>query len=382
MRLQRPLAVLAVFATIVLSAAPACAQQRRQPAPGNSLGQNAALCYWQAFAHLPKLEPVGSDAPEPDLAKALESGKDALLYLHRGAAIGPCDWGLHPEDGPYLLLPHLSKGRDLSRLACMRVKQDLAGGKSGDAVEVAADSLVMGRHLSADLTAIISYLVQLMVERSTIETLAAGLAGADPAALEALDRRLAALPQGGSLAACMRVERDLGTGWAIRELQKMDDAGPWKDRVLGPYSFNEGGPQPAKIEALAAAAGGTRQGALKQFEALTPYYDELDTIIKLPRDQFRARLDALQKRAAGNPFVEATLPAMGRVYDNDAAGRTRLTMLKAAVAILRGGPERAKEFKDAAGAALEYHQAPGGFELRSSVVEKDMPVVLKVGGKR
>jgi hypothetical protein len=224
--------------------------------------------------------------------------------------------------------------------------------------------------------------VQLATERATIESMAPRLASLHPAALDALDRRLASLPPGGSLEACVKVERELGIGWAIGQLRKMNDQDPWKDRVLAPYVMNEGAPQPGKLDALVAAAGGTRQGALGQFELLLGYYDEVGKAIALPRDEFRAKLAELEKRTEGNAFAAATLPAMARVYDNDAAGRTRLTMLRAAVAVLRGGPEKARGFTDATGSPLEYRPAPGGFELTSKVIEKDKPVTLKVGGKQ
>ena len=73
---------------------------------------------------------------------------------------------------------------------------------------------------------------------------------------------------------------------------------------------------------------------------------------------------------------------MNRLYDKEAAGRTRLIMLRAAVAALRGGPEKVSQFKDASGTPLEYSATADGFEVRSKVVDNDQPVVLKVGGKR
>ena len=388
MRPREPLSVVAVFATIALVAAPLLAQ--REPARTNALGRNAALRYWQAFAHMPKLDEqqqklLGAaptaDAPDPAAAKLADEAKDALLYLRRGAAIGPCDWGLHPEDGPNLLLPHLAKGRDLARLACVGARRDLAGGDKARGVDAAADAIVLGRHLSTDLTAIVSYLVQLAVERNAIETLAPHLAGLDAASLDQLDRRLAALPPGGSLEACMRVEREAFLDWAIGHLRQMNDQDPWQERVLGPFAADPSGQGKAQVDAAVAAAGGTRQGVLKQFEALRAYYEQVPPIARLPREQFRAKLADLEKRSEDNPFAKLVLPTMGKVYDRDAAGRTRFTMLKAAIAVARGGPDRAKEFKDAAGAPLEYHAADDGFELRSGVIDQDKPVTLKVGGR-
>jgi hypothetical protein len=384
---SRSLTVLMVITTLTLFTAQAPAQQRQpQPTP---LGQNAALWYWQAFAHMARLDdeqrkllsaPPAAPAPGAEAAALADAGKDALLYLHRGAAIPACDWGLHPEDGPYLLLPHLAKGRDLARLACLRARGEFARGDGPAGVDDAADTLVMARHLSADLTAIITYLVQLGVERISIEAVAPHLAGLDKASLDRLDQRLAALPPGGSLEACMRVERDAFIDWAISHLRQMKDQDPWKEKVLQPMSSSP--ESPTDVDAIVAACGGTRQGVLKALEGLRPYYDELARLLPLPRDQFRARLADLEKRMEGNPIARAVMPSMQRVYDRDAAGRTRLTLLKAAIAVVRAGPEKARDFKDASGASIEYQATPDGFELRSKVVDEDQPVVLKVGGKR
>ena len=383
MRHRTALALLTVFATLALHAAPLPAQ--RQPAPqppGGALGQNAALQYWQAFAHLPKVPAPGDTGPDPDEAKLVESGKDALLYLRRGASVGPCDWGLHREDGPYLLLPHLAKGRDLGRLANMKVRRDFAAGDGSEAAQTAADTLVMARHLSTDLTAIVSYLVQLAVERAAIENLSPHLGALDAATLDALDRRLAAVPPGGSIDACMKVERESFLDWAIGHLRQMNDQDPWKQKVLGPFTGDESGDEKAKVDAAVEASGGTREGVLKQFESLRSFYEQVPAITRLPRDQFRAKLADLEKQAQGNPFAALVLPTMGKVYDRDAAGRTRMTLLKAAIAVARGGPDKVREFKDAAGAPIEYQAAPDGFELRTRVLDNDKPVTLKVGGKR
>ena len=383
-------ACVVVSATIVLFASLTPARQA-PPAPRrDGPGHNAALRYWQAFAHLPPLDgprqklladAANGTAAGADAAELAGGGRDALLYLRRGAAIGPCDWGLHPEDGPNLLLPHLARGRDLARLAAAQARLDFAAGDGRRAVDTAADAVVLGRHLGTDLTAIVSYLVQLAVERVSIEALASHLAGLDPAALEQLDRRLAALPPGGSMGACMRVERESFLEWAIGHLGRMTDNDPWKEKVLGPFGGGTD-PERANIDRVVAAAGGTRRGVLAQFESLRNYYRELEEILPLPREQFAAKLAEVEKRARENPLASVTLPSVMKVYDRDAAGRTRMTLLKAAVAVARGGPERAREFRDASGAPLEYHATDAGFELRSTVADDGRPVTLTAGGKR
>jgi hypothetical protein len=233
------------------------------------------------------------------------------------------------------------------------------------------------------VTAIISYFVQLNVEGMAINTLAPHLAGLDAAQLDALDRRLAALPPGGSVQACLKVERESFLDWAIANLRRMNDQDPWKERVLGPLAMGEGGAADKdKIEAAVQAAGGTRQGVLRQFETLRSYYDEVGAIVTLPREQFRARLAEIEKRTEANPLAKSVVPTMARVYDKDAAGRTRMTLLKAAIAVVRGGPEKARDFKDASGVPVEYQAAGDGFELKTKVVDEDKPVTLKVGGKK
>ena len=162
----------------------------------------------------------------------------------------------------------------------------------------------------------------------------------------------------------------------------MNDNDPWKEKVLGPFSVNEGQAEKDKVDKIVAACGGTREGVLRKFEELGPFYEELGGIIRLPREQFIAKFSDLQARAKANPLAVEVLPSMVRVYDRDAAGRTRMAMLKAAVAVARGGADKAKGFKDAAGRPLEYQETADGFELRSKVIDNEKPVALKVGGKK
>lgn len=389
MRSRHVPARLVALSLITLLSSPSRAQPQPLAAPGP--GENAALRYWQAFAHLPKFDeaqqkllaaPPAAGRADAKATELVASGRDALLYLRRGAAIGACDWGLHPEDGPHLLLPHLAKGRDLARLASLNARLDFAKGDNGRAVDHAADAIVLGRHLSTDLTAMISYLVQLAVERNAIETLAPHLGGLDAASLDRLERRMAALPAGGTLEQCMRVERASFLEWAVAHLGKMKDQDPWREKVLAPFAAGDPAQSKEKLDAVVAASGGTRAGVLEQFEALRPLYDELGPMVQLPRDEFRAKFAALQDRAKNNPLASEVLPAMTRVYDKDGAGRTRMTLLRAAVAVARGGPERAKEYKDATGAPVEYQATADGFELRTKVMDEESAVMLKVGGKK
>src|SRR5579871_3125082 len=98
-----------VFAFLLLSTAHA------QPAQSASdLGQNAALQYWPAFHFLPNSEADLKKLSEwrtLDLDDKSESLIGSLRYLHAGAQLKQCDWGVDLSQGPYTLLPFLNKAR-------------------------------------------------------------------------------------------------------------------------------------------------------------------------------------------------------------------------------------------------------------------------------
>src|SRR5436190_21054565 len=115
--MTRCLPVAALTATLFAAALLPAAEQA-PPA-----GANAALKYWTGFGAMPRLdkdqekllEDVAA-APLNDAARTLaDAAGQSLLYLHRGAALPQCDWALNTEAGVYLVLPHLSKARELAR---------------------------------------------------------------------------------------------------------------------------------------------------------------------------------------------------------------------------------------------------------------------------
>jgi hypothetical protein len=357
-----------------------------QTAPRQT-SNNAALRYWQAFAHTPELNEerqkslAAALAPDGKLSdehvKLLEESRDALLYLRRGAALKECDWGLHYEDGPYLLLPQLVRSRNLGRLAALRTRHRIEQVDGKGAVEDTLDALTLARHAGADGT-MVSYLVQLAIEQVAMESLAAGMAGLDPAALDAVAKRLESLPPGGSLVATTRTEKESFFDWARTRLRAMKDDEPWQETILKPL-----GDQSGALEQAIQTAGGTRQGVLEQLDAFAPYYGEVAKILPLPRDQFLARHKELRAGVDKNPIGKLIVPAYEMAYERDQAGRTRMTMLKAALAAVRQGPDAVKAFKDAAGNPIEYRKTDAGFELRSPLTDREnKPVVLRVGKGR
>src|SRR5690242_13959571 len=85
-----------------------------------ALEPNAALRYWAAFDFVPHtqeqlavLENWQREPLNDSTDKLLHEGRHALEYLQEGAQQAECNWGLNYSKGPMLLLPELSKCRDL-----------------------------------------------------------------------------------------------------------------------------------------------------------------------------------------------------------------------------------------------------------------------------
>jgi hypothetical protein len=346
---------------------PAAAVAQPPAAKGEKQG-NAALKYWQAFALMPRFDEAQQailterDRPLDKAAhKLIEDGKNSLANLHRGAELRQCDWGLNLlEDGIEALLPHLSKARELANLGLLRARWNFEQRKFQAGLDDVGDVLTLCRHVGTDGT-LISLVVQMAIEQASIELTARYLPAFDAEDHRRLAARLDALPPGGTISAAVLMERETAAKWMMRQLRAQN------------YGVNHA------LEAAVRAAGGPA-GPTKQLEELIANYEELARIAALPRDQFETKWAAAQKKLEGNAFARQLLPALDKVYDAAERNRTVWALLHAAHAVAQGGPDRLKDFPDPVGSgAFEYREFPGGFELKSKLVYKGQPLVLKVG---
>jgi hypothetical protein len=389
-RLWTLLAILALLWPL-----PALAQTpAAKPDPGN----NAALKYWQGFALMPRRDKdnerffSGWDkVPLDDEAqKMIASSGVALTYLHRGAQIGSCTWGLNLDEGWYCFMPHLDKGRSLSNLACLRIRARFEQGRPGEAAEDVADLLAFGRHLGSD-DYLIGLLVQGGTEQAAIDLAAPHLTELDALALKHLARRLDDLPPGGSLAAALRMEKVVWLGWFAREVKAIEDlpAGEQQDRILRllgvPDPTPENERQAREVRALLQATGNpTPRQLLGRIEDTADYYDEIIELTALPPDQAQARASDLRRKVKEtNPVGDYILPRVTVILERAAEMRARMALFRAAVAVAQGGPGRLKQVPDPFGQGPFEHRAlPRGFELRSKLTVKGQPMTLTVGAAK
>jgi hypothetical protein len=383
-----------ILATFFLSAAllpptPAAAQA---PGAGPDNGANAALNYWQAFAFLPALDKGQEKLLEGWNKVPLDAAARELIgkyrmsraYLHRGAKSPRCDWGEAYEDGIRMLLPHLPKSVTLARLAALNARHEFAQGQWAAGAEDVAALLGLARHLEMDRI-MIANLVGPRIEAMAIEAAAPylpELRSALPAATSAV---LDAPSTGATLPEMVLMEKQIGPIWLIGELKAAERRqegswqGVWNEIFEAP---NEGGANPDRE---AARAVKTLDQALKSLEDALPWYDRMAEVAALPREGFDKQYPELLSRAkAASPVGGLLLPSLDRMVEVRRRAQAQRLLLKAAMAVVQGGPEKLKDVKDPFGdGPFEYRDLGKGFELKSKLIFRGQPVTLTAGqGKK
>jgi hypothetical protein len=354
------------------------ADETRDPAA------NAALQYWKAFSFMPtldkdqeKLLDDWSKAPLDDAAtKLIADSQNSLMFLHRAANAPYCDWGLDYNDGMSLLLPHLQKARDLTRLAALRARYEFEHGNKKTARDDATAMMTLARHVGRD-PIMICILVQYVIEGMTIDLLAPHvpeLKVPPSHAREMFDR----LPKAATLAQTLPTEKKYMAEWAIRKLREAEQAksGSWRDMWNG---MLQGGDAPETVVKIA-----TYQEAMKLIEDVLPVYGDLEKLVALPPAEFAKQYPPFkEKTKAANPLAGTLLPAIDKVRNSDHRNQARMAMLLAAIAVAQDGPDALKSIKDPFGdGPFEYRRLDTGFELTSKLLYEDKPVTLIIGQRK
>lgn len=345
---------------------------------------NAAIKYWQAFGLLPALDkdqegivnewdkaPINAAA-----LKIIEQSRNSLEYLHRGAKLAQCDWGLEYKDGINMLIPHLAKVRTLANLAALRARHEFERGNAKAGWDDVRAILMLARHVETD-PIMISQVVGYGAEGIAIQAAASHLQDSKPSLADAAVV-LDLLPANPTYTQMLQVEKQTSAEWLIQELLIAEKNKPgswrkaWNDLLGGP---NEGGTETSKAPAVKSL-----DEAVKLLEGLPPLYDEVARLTELPWPEFDARYSQfIQKVRASNAAAAAIFPAMERVVAGKRRADARIALLKAAVAVAQGGPDRLKDIQDPFGdGPFEYKAVDGGFELKSKLTFKEQPVTLAV----
>jgi len=367
---------LRVSASIALLAASVAAAEAEP-----QLRDNAALKYWQASALLPKdavekAERVRVRPQGPEAAAFVQECSNSLRLLREGAAIRRCDWGLNPDEGPALLLPHMSKMRQLARVGCAAACVDFERKKHADAVARAFDVLTLSRHVGAD-GLLIGKLVEVAIANMATEVLASYLPALPPETLQTLSARLAKLPLSATFADAIRMEQRTFGDW----FRKRMAATPPAERAKLVNALMGEGAGAEDATSLQAAVADDAKLA-EALSSLDQHYAALIAAASAPAAEQKPLLAQLQaKLKTANPLVRLCLPGVTGCQQSVAAHETRMLMLRAAADVVVGGPDAVAKHKDPYGdGPFGYRKLEVGFELSSALTGRDgAPVKLNVG---
>lgn len=353
-----------------------------QPAESRPQTGNAAVQYWQAFALMPTLSKDQEELLEKwnevslddeEVKKLIVASQTSLMYLHRGAAMKDCDWGLKYGDGISMLMPHLSRCRDLARLAALRARHEFERGNWKLGRNDATAIVMLGRHVGRE-PILIARLVGFLIEDAAIDLVAPYVLEHKAPYAEAL-AMYKALPATATLADSLMVEKKHMAQWMIDKLQEEEKRMPgaglalWKNFIAGAET-EEQLKQFKSVDEI-----------VEQIEAMLPIYDELARIVALPKSEFEAQYPKFkEEKKTAQPIVGLLLPAVDKVLAKEHRNRARFALLFAAIAVAESGMEKLKDIKDPYGdGPFEYRPLDKGFELKSKLIFEDKPVALTFG---
>ena len=333
---------------------------------------NAALQYWQAFALIPPPEAVTPQmladwnkvTLDETVRKAVQSSERSLYFMHRAMKYDTCEWGLADELGAEMPLPHLSKSRELGRLALLRARLRIEDNNAAEAMDDAIATLWLSRNIGRDRW-MISRLVQISIEGSVVGFVAANLDHFPEPALRKWEDAVARAPQARKLSAILLDESDLVLA-PLKSAVGADAETTWKhwEVILGRESAaklkRELKGDPTQLKSAV-------DDALKLWRDLAAAADRPFT------DAVARELGDVQKRAGdSNALVRLFAPSISVPNQAIAVMATKQSMLHAAIVRRLDGAAAFENVRDPFGnGPFVRMPEPGGYVLQSKLKERD-----------
>lgn len=351
---------------------------------------NAALCYWRAIAQLPRPTTAeeteahdaqaalaagvvdGTKAYDASLDAWLETRAAAIAEVHAAASIERCDFGLHYEDGPEMLMPHLSGVRDVARAVLVAARKDEAGGDAGAAAARALEVLRLARHVDQD-GVLISSLVAAAIAGQALDVLAGVVDGApEGSGVPALVDGALEADEGIDFARALRMEAKVfGRTFAGLDADRMDDL----VMVLG--GSGDGGGWDSLAEEWGIPAETLRdpdywKGGVAEYERRM---EAMAALFGRPHAERQGALEAVEAEVeSGHAMLRMLMPAVARCGETDARVDARLALVRV-LARLRAAPGEAPETLEsrdlpadpATGKAFTVRPVEGGVRIESAI---------------
>ena len=374
---------------VALIGVPAVAA-RGEDSPAYVPPDNAALQYWQGSASLGeatklRLQNFDTVALQGDALADVSDDNPSIAFVHAGAAMGKCDWGLDLRKGPELLMPHLNMTRALAPLTLMRARYRFENGRWHDGLSDALATFEMAKD-AGDTPVMISLLVRYRIDEMTIDTLARHLDRMDRPALDQLAKALETIPAPDPFKQVFPTESKYFIDWVVDRIDRMEreaagDAGKWSQAVLSSKWLSEqdaadmrrdGVPSPAELKAT--------------LEAAKQLLGEDARMAEQPLAEQDPWLAGIEKRFGSHRLMRNFVPSQVRSFLARRRWQAGHALLKAAVAVKRDGEAALQDKKYAdpfADAPFTYRKTDGGgFELQSKLVIDGKPVTLVIGAPK
>lgn len=186
---------------------------------------NAATLYAPVFSNITAWAGANSNFSFTSTNYSSPQAKEAYVALRpevdalSGAREAThCDWGTRFEDGVAATLPYVGPARKASMAAQWVASYEAANGLPQSGAH-AIESLRLARNVGEDRL-LISLLVQIAGEKRALDFLADRAGALDAKELDALERKLAALPPGSSMVEAMQMEKAMFIDNLIRQVME------------------------------------------------------------------------------------------------------------------------------------------------------------------
>ncbi len=305
----------------------------------------------------------------------LRRATPALSSFHQGAAIPTCAWD-EVVSSEALGRDHLDVlNLRIEKLAILRARSHWKHGRSREALEDLFATVKFGRHIGG-AGIFIARVYQCAVENDAIAVIAENLPRLDAPKLDGLPAQIDAIAPSATWAETMEAESRFIMAVDFAQVEGL--AAPITVETLVDLDFSR-----EEAQAILKQTCGDRGRLLDLVKDVRPRLMELAEILNLPRGRYKPSLEAFVRR------VEVVNPIAASVVSHAESLKFAIdriealwSMLRAAIAMIRGGQERFREVADPFGdGPFRYRPREGGGDLQSALqFEGRPPVILVVGG--
>jgi hypothetical protein len=360
-------------------------------------GGNAALSYWHAqecllwliptiadpTAATPRFELVrnGDRAPlNDDAISAMNATAMSLYFVHRGARLADCDWGLAIDElGPADEAGHVAQIPLLVGAACLRSRHHFENHRPPQGAADLIAVLRLAKHVGnqgRDGTR--GLVAQLSAEAKILEVAARYLPQMDAAMIQSLAKESAGIPVPELFKNYLAAHKRQWVDWTRKFASSArENHGDWdaywreiamesKERSeIGGLLRKAAGDQPERLLGLADEAGSAMDQALK--------------LAEMPEPAFRAAWRKVLKQSTDhNLIMELAGGEVEPILDNLDSAEARRSLFKTGVAVLEKDPQTLKDLASPTG-KVAYRKYEGGFELSTKRGAGNKQLTLKFG---